>query len=79
VTDEAKGVKLTKSQRSALRFILDNGPGTMSLASGRTPAAVDQLVQAGMLETLNRLRPGSPMYEITPVGRQALSQEGEGK
>jgi hypothetical protein len=69
------GEKPTKAQRSALKFILTNGPGTLPLTkSGRVPAAVCQLLDAGLLETLNRLRPGPEMYEITAAGRQALTQ-----
>jgi hypothetical protein len=70
---EGKDVKLTKAQRDALSYILENGPGTLPLTkAARTPAAVVRLLEAGLLETLNRLRPGPPMYEITPAGRSLL-------
>jgi hypothetical protein len=73
---EVMGEKLTKAQREALRFILAKGPGTLPLTkAGRTPAAVADLVEAGLLETLNRIRPSPPMYEITPAGRAALSTQ----
>lgn len=72
------GEALTKAQRAVLQFILAEGPGTLPLTkAGRTPAAVAELVDGGFLETLNRLRPGPPMYEITPAGRALLSQQGE--
>lgn len=72
-TKATRAVKLTKAQRAALEYIRREGPGTLpDTKSGRVPAAVDQLVQAGLLETLNRLRPGPAMYEITPAGRAAL-------
>lgn len=65
--------KLSKAKRTALSYILEHGPGTLPLTRGlRTPAAVVQLVEAGLLETLNRLRPSTPIYEITPAGRAAL-------
>lgn len=68
--------KLTKAQRAALRFIIAEGPGTLPLTKeGRVTVAVAGLVDAGHLELLNRLRPGPPMYEITPAGRQALDQK----
>jgi hypothetical protein len=68
-----EGLKLTKAQRNALAFILANGPGTIPLTrAGRTTAAVTGLVSPGLLETLNRLRPGPPMYEITAAGRAAI-------
>lgn len=72
---------LTKAQKSALRLILREGPGTLPLTSrGQVTAAVAQLLSAGLLEPLNRLRPGPGMYEITPAGRAALTQdEGEGR
>ena len=67
------GVKLTKAQRAELRFILREGPGTLPLtADGRTRAVVVQLLEMGLIETLNRLRPGPAMYEITPAGRALL-------
>ena len=68
--------KLTKAEREALCYILANGPGTLPLtASARTPAHVARLVDAGYLETLNRLLPSTAIYEITPAGRQALTGE----
>lgn len=68
-------VRLTKAQLVALRYIEENGPGTLPLTlAGRTPAAVAKLVDGRLLEPLNRLRPGAPMYEITPAGRAALQQ-----
>lgn len=68
--------ELTKAKIAVLRFILENGPGTLPLTrGGRTPAAVSDLLDGGMLEKLNRLRPGPPMYEITPAGRAALSHQ----
>jgi DNA-binding PadR family transcriptional regulator len=71
MTDRA--VKLTKGMRDALRFILASGPGTIPpTKAGRTSKAVVDLLDAGMLETLNRIRPGPAMYEITEAGRRAL-------
>lgn len=67
--------ELTKAQRDALNFILRNGPGAFPpLKSGRPPKAVDDLVQLGLLETLNSLRQSPQMYEITAKGRAALSR-----
>ena len=69
--------KLTKAERQALRYILTNGSGTLPLtATARTPAHVARLVDAGYLETLNRLLPSTAIYEITPAGRQALGEPG---
>ena len=65
--------RLTAAHRAALRFILQHGPGTFPLLkSGRHPKAVHDLVQRGFLETLNRIRPGPAVYEITSAGRAAL-------
>ncbi|ODT87032.1 hypothetical protein [Phenylobacterium sp. SCN 70-31] len=62
-----------KAQRDALIYILENGPGTIPMTKAlRVPAPVQQCVEAGWLEPLNRLRPGPPMYEITASGRAAL-------
>lgn len=64
-TREADVGKLTKAEREALCYILANGPGTLPLtASARTPAHVARLVDAGYLETLNRLLPSTAMYEM---------------
>ncbi len=67
--------RLTTAQRKVLAYILAAGPGTIpTTKSGGVTAAVAGLVSAGFLETLNRLRHGPPMYEITPAGRAALAQ-----
>lgn len=67
-------VKLTKAERGSLSFILKNGPGTLPMTTrGLVRAHVPRLVRAGYLETLNRLRPGPEMFEITPAGLAALS------
>lgn len=71
-----EGLKLTKAMRDVLRFILREGPGTVPYTKqGRKSASVSHLLDAGMLEKLNRLRPGPAMYEITPAGRQALAKD----
>lgn len=76
MSDVPEKVRLTKAQKNALRYIEENGPGTLPPTSqGRTSAAVSKLIDGQLLETLNRLRPGPPMYEITPAGRAALHQE----
>jgi hypothetical protein len=68
--------KLTKAQRRDLAFILAEGPGTLpETKAGRTRASVSALLDRGLLETLNKLRPGNPMYEITPAGLAALNEE----
>lgn len=68
--------KLSKAERDALSYILTNGPGTLPLTRReQIPAHVVRLVAVGYLEKLNRLRPGSEMYEITDAGRQALTGE----
>lgn len=70
-------VKLSKAQRKALQFILHEGPGALpDTKAGRVPAAVAQLIELRMLETLNRIRPGPAMYEITAAGRAALVSTG---
>lgn len=67
------GEKLTKAQAAALQFILSAGPGALPPTStGRVTAAVQGLLDRGLLEELNKLRPGPPMYEITAAGRVAL-------
>jgi hypothetical protein len=66
-------MKLTKRQRDVLASIQRSGPGPCMLTRAATiPAPVCQLVQMGFLETLNRMRPGPQVYEITPSGRKAL-------
>lgn len=70
------GKALTKAERELLSFILENGPGTLPLTKqSKVPAHVSRLVGAGYLETLNRLRPSSAMYEITDAGRAALEKD----
>ena len=75
------GEKLNARHLAYLRFILREGPGTVpDTKAGRTPKPVSQLVEGGFLETLNRIRPGATMYEITEAGRAALLHaEGEQK
>jgi hypothetical protein len=67
---------LTASHRRVLRAILATGPGTSETTKSSAPTkAVRDLVEAGMLEVLNRLRPGPGMYEITAAGRVALAKD----
>lgn len=66
--------KLSKAERAALSFIKTNGPGALPTTNAaRTPAHISRLVAAGYLETLNRLRAGPQIYEITAAGRAALT------
>lgn len=69
----AEGKGLSKDQRAFLRHVLQDGPSEPQLTKGlRIPAAVHQLVALRLVEPLNRMSPGSPIYEITPAGRAAL-------
>jgi hypothetical protein len=80
MTDEAKCVKLTKSQRKILtkcakhRYVAGRPETTTVLSLERRG-----LVSWERGSPANYARVDEAVVTITPAGRQALSQEGEGK
>jgi DNA-binding PadR family transcriptional regulator len=65
--------KISAAQRDWLAGVLARGPQEVELnKSGRQPAAITRLCEAGYIERLARLHPGLPIYEITAAGRAAL-------
>jgi anaerobic glycerol-3-phosphate dehydrogenase len=81
MTDEAKGVKLTAEQFHALeafRSHLWNHP----YAIFEEGPMRDELRRAGLIERWNPVLKHTGKrkpWRLTPAGRQALSQEGEGR
>lgn len=58
-----------------LDHIQARGPTRVTMTTkGRLPAYVTQCADLGLIERLNKMNPGLPVYEITKAGRQALAK-----
>ena len=75
-TTSPDGGRLTKAQADALAAIVRRGPSCFRPTNqNREQAHVRQLFERGLIERLNRMRPGPTVYEITPAGRAALDTQ----